>query len=208
MSRSSSFPDHIHITNLSVHAPLGASRWPKPSAHSSAQPIIISVSVPLSLYRAGSSDSLDDSLNYSTLCKTVEKVARRQGGFACAEHLAETIAEDCFAAFRTVYQITVRVKKPHALLHADSAGVEIVRKRGEKKFGADKLFVENLSVSCIIGINAWERVDTQVVKLNLEMHCADRVNPASESEGFEFRGLVNDIQDVSCALPLSDFSKP
>ncbi|KDQ07516.1 hypothetical protein BOTBODRAFT_607235 [Botryobasidium botryosum FD-172 SS1] len=203
MSQSALSPDHIHVSKLALQIPVGTSRWLKPSAETSPQPIVVSVSIPVSLRRAGVSDSVGDTLNYGTVCKAITKATKRPGGFSCAEELAECIADASFATFDAVYEMIVRVEKPHGLLHADCAGVEIVRRRGASS-GADKLFVENLAVGCIIGIHPWERTNTQIVRLYLEMECAGGVNQwksAPGSAGFDHHGAASAVYDVRI-LPL------
>ena len=90
--------------------------------------------------------------------------------------------------------MTLKVQKPRSLLHAKSAGVEIFRvaqdfihpdgkpaTHGESiqdihslslsphSLSAiqDKVVVKDLCISTILGVNPWERVDKQVVRVNL-----------------------------------------
>jgi len=90
------------------------------------------------------------------------------------------LAKICIKEYK-VPQITIRVEKPRALLHATSAGVEITRTKEdygpiEKDPDAlpasinshhDIIFVKDLKVSTIIGVNPWEREEKQIVILNL-----------------------------------------
>lgn len=110
-------------------------------------------------------------------------------------------------------RVTLRVQKPRSLLHAVSAGVEIVRAAedfvtpsdGSNRAGAgpsssdlaalrlsptstwathDKVFVRDLMISTIVGVNPWEREDKQVVKLNLTVYSGlERLRQAGRRPG-------------------------
>jgi len=88
------------------------------------------------------------------------------------EGLAEGIAELCLNKLH-VKALTVRVEKPRALLVASSAGVEIRRsiyKEEEKRNKqGDYIFITNMSVRTIIGVNPWEREEKQDVIANMKL---------------------------------------
>eukprot|EP00128_Syssomonas_multiformis_P018428 Colp12_sorted_trinity150504_noHs@3851 len=133
---------------------------------------------------SGSEDSLTHSVNYGALSKSVFEFAE-VSNFKTVEALAYGIAQ-LGLSVNGVKKITVRVEKPSALLYAASAGVELTRTKadfpGEKPtdftaaedFSAhmrntDKVFVKDLLVRAIIGVNPWEREEKQSIVLNLEM---------------------------------------
>lgn len=70
--------------------------------------------------------------------------------------------------------VKVVVEKPRALLRADAAGITITRKRSEDGVvvhgDSDRVFVKNLRLVTIIGVNPWEREEKQEVIINLTMH--------------------------------------
>lgn len=70
--------------------------------------------------------------------------------------------------------VKVVVEKPRALLRADAAGIAITRRKEKDGRviveGEDRVFVKNLRLVTIIGVNPWEREEKQNVVINLTMH--------------------------------------
>ncbi|KAI8355198.1 Dihydropteroate synthase-like protein [Mortierella sp. GBAus27b] len=170
--------DKICIRDLTVRNIIGVDAWER----SKRQPIIINLTVYTSVSAAGDTDHLPYSIHYGVLCKTVEAHSEKSV-FRSVEALADSIARitirKCHAP-----KITVRIDKPRALLHAASAGVEITRSRSDYtedeledkvpcpiRFNQDDIiFVKDLRLSCIIGVNPWEREEEQVVVVNLQIY--------------------------------------
>lgn len=101
----------------------------------------------------------------------------------------------------------VAIEKPRALLRADAAGIEIVRSRKDTAIvavGDDKVFVKDLRLVTIIGVNPWERKERQNVIINLIMHKPNS-HPVAEGEfdpNYNFRDVVN---AVSSHVEASDY---
>ncbi|KAK3807680.1 MAG: Dihydropteroate synthase-like protein [Benniella sp.] len=170
--------DKICIRDLTVRNIIGVDAWER----SKRQPIIINLTVYTSVSAAGDTDHLPYSIHYGVLCKTVEAHSEKSE-FRSVEALADSIARvtirKCHAP-----KITVRIDKPRALLHAASAGVEITRSRSDyseeelqdavpcpiRFKQEDIIFVKDLRLSCIIGVNPWEREEEQVVVVNLKIY--------------------------------------
>ncbi|KAF9109694.1 trifunctional dihydropteroate synthetase [Mortierella sp. AM989] len=170
--------DKICIRDLTVRNIIGVDAWER----SKRQPIIINLVVYTSVSQAGDTDHLPYSIHYGVLCKTVEAHSEKSE-FRSVEALADSIARVVISKCHAP-KITVRVDKPRALLHAASAGVEITRSRSdyteEQLAGTvlcplqfnkqDIIFVKDLKLSCIIGVNPWEREEEQIVVLNLQIY--------------------------------------
>ncbi|KAI7822649.1 Dihydropteroate synthase-like protein [Gamsiella multidivaricata] len=170
--------DKICIRDLTVRNIIGVDAWER----SKRQPIIINLTVYTSVSEAGDTDHLPYSIHYGVLCKTVEAHSEKTE-FRSVEALADSIARVVITKCHAP-KITVRIDKPRALLHAASAGVEITRSRSDYteeqlqdtvpcpiKFNQqDIIFVKDLRLSCIIGVNPWEREEEQVVVLNLQIY--------------------------------------
>ena len=136
------------------------------------------------------------------------------------------LAKVCIFICRGV-KVTIRVQKPRCLLHAHSAGVEMIRTAADfvdasgkgvdasvlnlgaptalasvsgaetdaaiaalrlspksKSAVHDKVFVRDLILNTIVGVNPWERVDKQDIKLNLIIYSgAERLRQASADGG-------------------------
>ncbi|KZO94683.1 Dihydropteroate synthase [Calocera viscosa TUFC12733] len=200
MSRSLSTaprpPDRILVSDLYVQTTLGSSLWPRPDAEMRKQPVSISISVPLSLSSAGSADTLADSISYGTICKAVERIARQEGAFGSAEDLAEGIADGCLDEFGSLSEVNVRVRKPRALLQAKSAGADITRRRTPSNVPEreDVYFLEDLALSTIIGMNPWERLEKQMVHLDISLFKPAPVRGIKLPE-FDFRTLATRVSD-------------
>jgi dihydroneopterin aldolase / 2-amino-4-hydroxy-6-hydroxymethyldihydropteridine diphosphokinase / dihydropteroate synthase len=188
--------DWILINNLSAHTTLGQSHWIRPQAELKPQPISVSVAVPHSLRLAASSDHLPYSVHYGTLCKTIEKLCNTKGKYTCMEHLAEEIAKAAFDNFTGIQAITVRVSKLRALLHAKSVSIIIKRQRGvgdTDKCG-DTLTVDDLELGTIVGVNPWERVTKQRVKINL---AGEIPHWRPSLDGYDYMQMVENVSNVS-----------
>ncbi|KAG0000711.1 trifunctional dihydropteroate synthetase [Modicella reniformis] len=170
--------DKICIRDLTVRNIIGVDAWER----SKRQPIIINLTVFTSVSAAGDTDHLPYSIHYGVLCKTVEAHSEKSE-FRSVEALADSIARVTISKCHAP-KITVRIDKPRALLHAASAGVEITRSRSDYtkeeladmvptpvRFNQqDTIFVKDLQLSCIIGVNPWEREEEQVVVVNLMIY--------------------------------------
>lgn len=114
----------IIIKGLEVLASIGV----HPHEHESTQVIIIDIDLDMGTMPTPEDDILAETLDYAL-------VAEKAAGFAQEAHvqlvetLAGRIAKWALAEDRRVQACTVRIAKPHALLNAETAGVEFTLKR-------------------------------------------------------------------------------
>ncbi|CAG8584448.1 3735_t:CDS:1 [Funneliformis caledonium] len=165
--------DKIIIKDLEVHNIIGVDSWERVKK----QPIIINLTIYANISQAGNTDHLQYSINYGTVTKVVTKFSE-ESSFKSIEALADAIAKLCITEFDTT-RVNIRLEKPKALLHAKCAGVEITRTKddysespkitGENEY-SDKIFVRDLKLNSIIGINPWEREEKQSVIVNLTIY--------------------------------------
>ena len=94
-----------------------------------AQPLEVDLDLAIDLTAAGSSDDLDDTINYASVIDAVTDIVST-GSPALLEHLAATIAGACLADPR-VESVTVAVRKlrPPVPQLVDTTGVRITRRR-------------------------------------------------------------------------------
>ncbi|CCO30983.1 hypothetical protein BN14_05017 [Rhizoctonia solani AG-1 IB] len=187
--------DLIIVDGLSVHTTLGASHWPRPGVEQKLQPLVLSITVPLSLAQSGTADNLDESVSYGSICKVAEACASQKDKFSSVESLSSGIADACFGAFKTIQEVQSVIEKQRALLHAKGAGVKSVRLRQGTE--SQTYFVRDLELSTIIGLHPWERVEKQLVRLNLEWSIDSNAPPPVT--GFDFRSLVARVSDFTVA---------
>lgn len=117
--------DRIELRSLVVTGICGA----LPEERERAQPLEIDVDVVADLSSAGSSDDLDDTLDYGAMTAAVERVVL-DGRPRLLEHLAQNLAEALLVDPRAI-SVTVSVRKlrppvPQALA---TSGVCITRSR-------------------------------------------------------------------------------
>ncbi|KAJ3414105.1 trifunctional dihydropteroate synthetase [Chytridiales sp. JEL 0842] len=179
--------DKIVVRNLQVRNIIGVDSWERIKR----QPLNITLTIATDVSRSGKDDLLANSVNYGTVTKVVTEFSEKTS-YRSIEALALGIARVCINKFG-VPKITVKVDKPRALLHAASAGVEITRTKqqieelnelekrlakepepklslGDGIAGDDRIFIKELCVSTIIGVNAWERIEKQRVIVDVIIH--------------------------------------
>lgn len=102
--------------------------------------------------------------------------------------------------------VKVVVEKPRALLRADAAGISITRKKEADGSvvveGEDKVFVKNLRLVTIIGVNSYERLEKQNVTINLTMH---KPNQSKKSANLESEQLAIGETQAGTFDPCYDF---
>lgn len=146
------------------------------------------------------------SIHYGLVCKAVTKLVE-SGTFKSLENLAEEVAVLALGENLHGEWVQIIVEKPRALLRADAAGINIVRRKDGKREVEDKVFVKDLRLVTIVGVNPWERKETQNLVLNLTMH-KPRAGPevAEKEDGkvdnaplfdphYDFRKVVNTITE-------------
>lgn len=115
--------DRLFIENLRIRAILGVYEWERHTP----QDVLVSVSLFLDTRRAARADDLPGSVNYAELAEEIRALVERARR-RTVEALAEDIARLCLGR-PGVRKVTVSVRKPQAIAEADSAGVEIERRK-------------------------------------------------------------------------------
>ncbi|MGH9188032.1 MAG: dihydroneopterin aldolase [Acidimicrobiales bacterium] len=101
-----------------------------PEEQERPQPLEVDIDIVADLRRAGTSDSLDDTVDYGAVCTIVERVITTER-FTLLERLAERLSEVVLTDER-VQDVTVAVRKlrPPVAQALATAGVRITRSRG------------------------------------------------------------------------------
>lgn len=118
--------DKIKISNLEVFARHGVF----PEENALGQKFVISAVLHTSLYEAGHSDRLEDSLHYGEACCFIKEFTEKNT-YKLLESLSERMAEALLEKYPQIMQVDIEVKKPWAPigLHLENVSVEITRKR-------------------------------------------------------------------------------
>jgi dihydroneopterin aldolase/D-erythro-7,8-dihydroneopterin triphosphate epimerase len=115
--------DRIFIRDLLIRCIIGVEEHERQEK----QNVVAHLTLHLDLRRAGRTDDLKDSVDYSALKRQILQVAE-ESHYRLIEALAQRIAEECLAQER-VECVEVIVEKPGALRFARTVGVQIVRRR-------------------------------------------------------------------------------
>ncbi|MDA8157488.1 MAG: dihydroneopterin aldolase [Actinomycetota bacterium] len=115
--------DRILIKDLLVRAIIGVFE----EERREKQDVLINITMFADLEKAGTSDSISDTVDYRKIKKEVLRFAENSS-FRLAEALAEAVAKICLSE-QHVKAVRVTVEKPGALRFARSAGVEIFRRK-------------------------------------------------------------------------------
>ncbi len=116
-------PDRIFIRDLRIRCIIGVEEQEREER----QEVLAHVTLHADLRKAGQTDALADSIDYSVLKRQILQVAENSR-YRLIEALAQRIADECLKHQR-VECVTVALEKPGALRFARTVGVEIVRSR-------------------------------------------------------------------------------
>jgi len=116
--------DIIAIEDLRVNCIVGVHDWERQKE----QPVLITVELYVPIGLAATGDDLNQTVNYSTINKSLQKQVQT-GQYQLLETMAEELAKMILAEHRSVRGVKVVIKKPRAILEAQWARVEITRYR-------------------------------------------------------------------------------
>ncbi|CAM3864880.1 dihydroneopterin aldolase [Litorimonas haliclonae] len=114
----------IFVRGLQILASIGV----HPHEHEATQPIILDIELDMTGMEAPKDDRLHETLDYSVVAEKAEEIAL-EAHVQLVETLAERIADWALGYDPRVQSCAVRISKPQALLKAEVAGVEILRRR-------------------------------------------------------------------------------
>ncbi|MBN2685964.1 MAG: dihydroneopterin aldolase [Pontiellaceae bacterium] len=115
--------DKIFIRELALRCIIGI----YPEERREKQDVVINVEMHCDLRKAGTSDDLNDTVDYKSIKKSILKLVE-ESRFQLIETMAESIAAIALSD-KKVQAVVVTVDKPGALRFAKSSAVEITRKR-------------------------------------------------------------------------------
>lgn len=118
--------DCIRIIGLEVFAYHGVN----PEEKRDGQHFVLDVEMECDLKKPGSTDALEDTVNYAAVRKIISRVMTEQS-YNLIERAASRVAEEILKAEKKVERVRVLLKKPEAPINAkfDYVAVEIVRER-------------------------------------------------------------------------------
>ncbi len=114
----------IFVRGLQIQASIGV----HPHEYEATQPVIIDVELDMGDMPSPKDDRLHETLDYGLVAEKAEAIAL-EAHVQLVETLAARIADWAISADPRVQACAVRISKPQALLKAEAAGVEVVRRR-------------------------------------------------------------------------------
>lgn len=114
----------IFVRGLQILASIGV----HPHEYEATQPIILDIELDMTGMDAPKDDRLHETLDYGVVAEKAEEIAL-EAHVQLVETLAERIADWALGYDPRVQSCAVRISKPQALLKAEVAGVEILRRR-------------------------------------------------------------------------------
>lgn len=120
--------DKIIMKNLRFYGYHGV----LPEEQEDGQNFIIDLEMYLGLHKAGSSDDIKDTVDYSRVYGIIKEITE-SNKFRLIEKLAESISGEIMSIYKEIEKISVTVKKPEAPIDGDFdwVGVQILRSRNE-----------------------------------------------------------------------------
>ena len=191
--------DVVFIDSLHVSANIGPDCWDRDRS----QAIDISMYLHLKesyLDRAGTSDNVLDSVNYSALTKKVSNFIKTKSesetpGFSSPDELINAVTERAFdLTGEAAAAVRVTVGVPKMILLAAGFSVDITTANDQSKSILTKrVSVKDLILPVIIGVNPVERKSKQRVKVNVIFH----ENTSLSSVSVNYQQVVTQLCQAS-----------
>ena len=183
--------DKIIVQNLEVVANAGKDVWGRPKK----QRVLISVALTLGrqFTSASSTDSVDDStIHYGTLSKAIQ--ARFQAdnlAWLSTAALSNTIVQCVHdvAGATEIYAIETDVLYSKGSMFGEGAG-HITSAIDSSNLRSNVLYLRNLRIPCIIGVNSNERLQKQPVVANVWI---DKVSNSRIDDYAELETLLFEV---------------
>ena len=159
--------DIIHLRNLRLMAVIGEDAWDRPNVF---QPIILSLQLYMERIFAGVSDDIKDTFSYSQMSKQVVETVHERP-FDNIDHVAWSVGRLFHKWPGNVVQL--KVEAPKSILRVQGGMQKLCvwyRKSTapERLFAAHAWVIDGLQIACIIGVNPHERLQKQIVSINLQ----------------------------------------
>ena len=193
--------DCVYLKDLQISKAVGTDAWGR---EGKAQPMLIS----LKWYNdLSGKDDLKETLSYSKISKDVVKaISEEYGSFTSAHTLADFIYTISVVNNWGGVGLTVQIHLPKAVLHANN-GLKYVSHYQLRElpgnrhfFDEDQLYpktlIEDVKLSCIIGVNEHERLSKQIVRADFIIEEELQLFSHSGIDS-NWRGLVRQAVEVS-----------
>ena len=171
------FLDTILLRGLRLTTTFLADAWGR---QSKVQPITLDIALSLDTTSAASTDDIDATFSYGTLCSSITSKISEGSFFFSLDDLTSILTS--FAEDWPGEALKIHVVAPKAILRAEGGlSREIFLKRRSNavsggpiafsKWHLEQHFwaIKGLKLACIIGVNAHERLEKQAVVLDVDI---------------------------------------
>lgn len=117
----------------------------------------------------------------------------QENHFDSLEHLAEALAETVLGDELRAEWVYIKVEQPKALLRAEGAALEIVRRKDGLPELPDKVIIMDLKVPTIIGVNDCERLERQLVVINLALEKPQPLGLAANGAIYDYKKIADAV---------------
>jgi FolB domain-containing protein len=183
--------DEIEVRDLEVTTNAGVDAW----GRQKEQRALITVTLTLAetFDTAAAADALDTStVHYGKLSKNIrDRVQNDNSGWKSTSLLAHGIHEEIMMTARdtTLQARKVTVFYPKSSLLGDGVGYSCFMSPAAGAF-CNVLYLQNLRIPCLVGVNSNERTAKQPVVVNLWVEC---VNDARTDDYASLESVVVDV---------------
>jgi len=122
--RQNTLTQRIFVRGLQVQASIGV----HPHEYENTQPVIIDIELDMGDMPSPKDDRLNETLDYGIVAQRAEEIAL-ETHVQLVETLAVRIADWALGEDKRVLACAVRISKPQALLKAEVAGIEVIKRR-------------------------------------------------------------------------------
>jgi dihydroneopterin aldolase len=191
--------DHVYLKDFQLSAVVGPDAWGRPGKE---QPVLISLKW---FHELSGNDDIQDTLSYSKISKDiVSSMNDRRANFESAQGLVDFIVYVATSKGWKGLALQIKIHLPKTILQANN-GLTFTRtymmqdKRSIGAFKYDlypKATIDDIQVSCIIGVNPHEREIKQTVRIDVAIE--ENLEIASE-DGIKthWQGLARHCAEVS-----------
>ena len=165
-------PDHICLRNLHLSAIIGNDAWNRRKA----QPVVVSVKLSTDTTEAASTDDIKKTVSYGQMCKDImQAVEENTEGFPNILGFNLYVHELADKKLWGGSALQISTLLPKGSLRAES-GVCLTSCATYRLFDpwsarrSFKFDINGLRIPCIIGVNAHERLEKQLVVVDISLN--------------------------------------
>jgi FolB domain-containing protein len=171
--------DFVFLNALELKSIIGPEAWHRSSR---IQPVVLDIRMQTDLMLAANTDDVLKTVHYGNLCKAVTGVVEDSGPFESLREFAQIVTEKALRCGEGGDVVDLSATLPKGLLLAEGIGIS-TRRVKRKDSGSvlqteivfETLFVRNMKLACIIGVNPHERLEKQFVVINLAFYDVEEI---------------------------------